>query len=361
MHLPRPFVQDSDVGFVRNIRQVNRGQCLSYAAGDPSELKALSGGNRRVHWVLEVPKMALEFRRILLVLLPVATSLAQGIPGVVAADAKVELVQEGFVFTEGPVGTADGGLYFSDLQTGDKTYRMDPSGKISIYRDHTNGTNGLALTRDGALLGAEGDGKRISRVGPGGTVTTLTEGTGGMPLKAPNDLIVDSRGGIYFTDPGPRPVVAGRKAYVYYLPAGAKEPRIIDDQITRPNGLTLTANGKTLIVDDTVGETVFAFDVQADGSVKNRRPFAHMHDVKAGAESGADGMAIDRQDRIYVTSSTGLQVFDRKGQYLGTIKIPRQPANLAFAGTGKRTLYITAREGLYRLTMLSQGPQRLGK
>jgi gluconolactonase len=72
-------------------------------------------------------------------------------------------------------------------------------------------------------------------------------------------------------------------------------------------------------------------------------------------------MAIDRQDRIYVTSSTGVQVFDRKGQYLGTIKIPRQPANLAFAGTGKRTLYITAREGLYRLTMLSQGPQRLGK
>src|SRR5258708_31399765 len=126
--------------------------------------------------------------RILMVLLPVATSLAQGIPGVVAADAKVEVVQEGFVFTEGPVGTADGGLYFSDLQNGDKTYRMDPSGKISIYRDHTNGTNGLTLTRDGALLGAEGDGKRISKIGPGGTVTRLTEGIDGMPLKAPTDL-----------------------------------------------------------------------------------------------------------------------------------------------------------------------------
>lgn len=299
--------------------------------------------------------------RILLILLSVVTALAQGIPGVVAAGAKVELVQEGFVFTEGPVGTTDGGLYFSDLQTGDKTYHMDPDGKISVYRDRTNGTNGLALTRDGALLGVEGDGKRIGRIGPGGVATTLTEGIRGMPLLAPNDLIVDSKGGVYFTDPGPRPVVAGRKAYVYYLPAGAKEPRIIDDRITRPNGLTLTANGKTLIVDDTVGETVFAFDVQADGSVKNRRTFAHMHDVEAGKESGADGMAIDRQDRIYVTSSTGLQVFDRKGQYLGTIKIPRQPANLAFGGADKKTLYITAREGLYRLKMLSQGPQRLGK
>ncbi len=302
------------------------------------------------------------------------TALGQGIPGVVAADAKVELVREGFVFTEGALGTADGGLFFSDLQTGDKTYRMDASGKILVYREHSRGTNGLAFNRAGELLGAEGDGKRISKIGAGGSVATVTEGIAGMPLMAPNDLIVDSKGGVYFTDPGPRPVVAGRKGYVYYLPAGggivrgssglqhvSLEPRIIDDQITRPNGLTLTANGKTLIVDDTVGETVFAFDVQGDGSVKNKRSFAHMRDVEAGKESGADGMAIDSQDRIYVTSSTGLQVFDRKGQYLGTIKIPRQPANLAFGGPGKKTLFITAREGLYRLNMLSEGPRRLGK
>src|SRR5208283_4587931 len=93
--------------------------------------------------------------RILPALFLVAFAVAQGIPDVVAADAKVELVQEGFVFTEGPVGTPDGGLYFSDLLSGDKTYRMDPGGSISVYREHTNGTNGLALTRDGALLGAE--------------------------------------------------------------------------------------------------------------------------------------------------------------------------------------------------------------
>lgn len=290
-----------------------------------------------------------------------AAALAQGIPGVVAPNAKVELVQEGFVFTEGPLGTADGGLYFSNIRGNDKTYRLDPSGKISVYRDHTNGTNGLAFTRDDVLLGAEGDGKRIIRVGPGGAVATVTEGIAGIPLMAPNDLIADSKGGIYFTDPGPRPVVAGRKAYVYYLPAGAKEPRVIDDQVVRPNGLTLTANGKTLIVDDTLGVAVFAYEVLADGSVKNKRTFATIRDVKPGEESGADGMAIDSQDRVYITSSTGLQVFDPKGQYLGTIKVPRKPANAAFSGPGKRTLYITAQEGLYRVTMLSQGPKRLGK
>jgi gluconolactonase len=301
-----------------------------------------------------------DIMRILSALFPVAFAVAQGIPGVVAADAKVELVQDGFVFTEGPVGTPDGGLYFSDLLSGDKTYRMDPSGRISVYREHTNGTNGLALTRDGALLGAEVFGKRVVQFGPAGVVKALTEGSADMSLLGPNDLIVDSEGGVYFTDPGPS-AVAGRKAYVCYLPAGASQSRVIDDLITRPNGLTLTHDGKTLIVDDTLGETVFAFDVQADGSVKNKRPFAQMHDVKPGEQSRADGMAIDREDRIYVTSLTGVQVFDRRGRYLGTIKIPRQPANLAFAGADKRTLYITARAGLYRLKMLSRGPQRIGK
>ena len=285
---------------------------------------------------------------------------ASGIKGVVADNTRPELVQEGFMFTEGPVGTADGGLYFSDIMGADKTYRLEPGGKISVYRSGTNGMNGLALMRDGSLIGAEGTGRRISKAGAGGPVT-LTEGISGMRLMAPNDLIVDAKGGIYFTDPGPRPVVPGRKSYVYYLPAGAGQPRVVNDSITRPNGLTLTNNGKTLIVDDTVGDTVFAFDVESDGSVKNKRAFAKLHEVQPGQESGADGMTIDSQDRIYVTTTSGIQVFDAKGGYAGTIKVPRQPANCAFAGPGKRTLYITAREGLYKVNMLSQGPRRLGK
>jgi gluconolactonase len=174
-------------------------------------------------------------------------------------------------------------------------------------------------------------------------------------------LIVDAKGGIYFTDPGPRPLVPGRKAYVFYLPAGAKQPLLVEDQIVRPNGLTLTNDRKTLIVDDTVGDTAFAFDVQPDGTVKNKRPFARLHDTPTGKESGADGLALDREGRVYITTVSGVQVFDSVGQYLGTIRVPRQPANVAFSGPDKRTLYITAREGLYRMKMLSQGPDRLGK
>jgi len=306
--------------------------------------------------------MKIQFAGFVLLAISVSISAqtGSGIKGVVAENARPELVQEGFMFTEGPVGTADGGLYFSDIMGADKTFRLDAGGKITVYRSGTNGTNGLALMRDGSLIGAEGNGKRINKAGPSGA-TALTEGIPGKGLMAPNDLIVDAKGGIYFTDPGPRPIVPGRKAYVYYLPAGAKEPRMLDDSITRPNGLTITNDGKTLIVDNTVGDTVFAFDIDASGTLKNKRPLAKLHDVQAGQQSGADGMAIDSQDRIYVTTATGIQVIDSKGTYLGTIKVPRQPANCAFAGPGKRTLYITAREGLYKLAMLSQGPSRLGK
>ena len=283
-----------------------------------------------------------------------------GIAGVVAPGVVPELVQEGFVFTEGPVGTPDGGLYFSDIRP-NRIHYLDPSGKIGLVREQTNGANGLALTRDGDLIAAEGEGKRISKRSRDGTVTTVTEGIAGKPFLSPNDVLVDAKGGIYITDPGPRPVVPGRTAYVYYLPVGAKEPVVLDDQIARPNGVTLTRDGKTLIVNDTLGPTVYAYDVQPDGGVKNKRTFAQLRDIPEGKESGADGMAVDREDRLYVTTVAGVQVFDAAGKYLGTIKVPRQPANAGFAGPDKRVLYITAREGLYRINMLAQGPDRIGK
>jgi sugar lactone lactonase YvrE len=297
---------------------------------------------------------------VALLALPVLAQTPAGIPGVLAPGAAPELIQEGFTFTEGPVATADGGLFFSDIRV-NKTFYLDAGGKIGVVRENTNGSNGLALTKDGELLFAEGDAKRITKRNRDGSITTLTEGPPGTPLLAPNDLIVDAKGGIYFTDPGPRPVVAGRPTYVYYLPAGAKTPILVDSTVPRPNGLTLTNDGKTLIVDDTLNPTVFAYDVQPDGSVKNKRAFLQLRDIPAGAESGADGLAVDSNDRLYITTVAGVQVFDAKGAYLGTIQAARQGANVAFGGPDKQTLYITAREGLYRVKTLAKGPDRLGK
>src|ERR1700722_3581954 len=291
---------------------------------------------------------------------PVLAQAPAGIPGVLAPGAVPVLVQEGFTFTEGPVGTADGGLYFSDIRV-NKTHFLDPGGKIAVVRENTDGANGIALTKDGELLFAEGDGRRITKRAKDGTITTLTAGPDGKPLLSPNDLIADAKGGVYFTDPGPRPVVPGRPTYVYYLPAGAKQPVLGDSAVAVPIGLTLTNEGKTLIVDDTIGPTVFAYDVQPDGTVKNKRPFAQLRDIPEGKESGADGLAIDRDDRLYISTLPGVQVFDAKGQYLSTIKAGRQAANVAFGGPDKKTLYLTAREGLYKVNTLAQGPDRPGK
>lgn len=293
--------------------------------------------------------------------LPMWAQPSAGIPGVVAPGVQPELVQEGFVFTEGPVGTADGGLFFSDIRA-NRIYRMDPAGKISIMRPSTLGANGLALNA-GELYAAEGAGKLISRGNQSGRVGTVLESIGGETLGAPNDILFDSRGGFYFTDPGTAPLLPkdpARHGHVYYVSgASGQQPFLVDEKIGFPNGLTLTPDGKTLLVDDTIGDTIWAFDIQPKGAGK-RTAFAKISELTDGI-SYADGMAIDRDGRVYVTTGAGIQVFDKKGKFLGTIKTPRRPANCAFSGTDKHTLYITAREGLYKLKMLSQGPLRDGK
>ena len=294
------------------------------------------------------------------VLLVCGCAPQSGLKNVLSADSSVELVKEGFVFTEGPLPMPDGGLLFTDIRAS-KIYKLDISGSITVFRDSTGNTNGLAYTPKGELIAAETGGKRLSISGSDGRVRELTKGDGTQPLVAVNDVIADAKGGVYFTDPNVRPIVPGRKVYVYYVPPGSRTARVVDDSMVRPNGLTLTLEGSTLLVDDTVDLVVSAFDVMPDGSLANKRPFARLRNIKEGADSGADGMAIDRDGRIYVTTVMGVQMFNRTGEYLGTIPVPRKATNVAFSGPGKTTLYITAREGLYRVRMLSRGPDRLGK
>jgi len=299
-----------------------------------------------------------------LVLLLITSARAQelarvtAIPGVVAAGAVVELVKEGFQFTEGPVATSDESVYFTDIPA-NRIYRLSATGAIEVFREKTAAANGLALDPAGNLVAVEGDGKRVIRMDRSGNVTPVAAtAAGGRPFLRPNDLIVDRRGGIYVSDPGPRENTA--KAFVYYVrPDG--QVILVSDEIARPNGLTLTLDGKVLLVDDTRGDTIFAFDVQPDGSAVNKRPFGRLRGMPTGQPSVADGMALDSEGRVYVTTVTGIQVLAANGDYLGTIPVPRQPSNLAFGGAERRTLYITAREGVYRLRMLSQGADRPGK
>jgi gluconolactonase len=282
------------------------------------------------------------------------------IPGVIAAGTPVELVRGGFKGLEGPVAAPDGGLFFSDIPAG-ITYKLEPGGSIAVWRDNTNGANGLFLAHDGRLLAAEGAGRRIVAVTPDRRVTPLATLYNGQPLRAPNDLIADSRGGVYFTDPAPRPapdVAPKEPGNVHYLTATGAV-LLVDGQIRRPNGLTLSLDEKILYVGDTEGEFLYAFDVGPDGRVSNKREFTRLREPEKGSlgpRSRADGMAIDAMGRLYVSTAAGIQVVDPRGQHLGIIRLPAVARNVAFGGQKRRTLYLTALDSLYRVQMLAEGP-----
>jgi gluconolactonase len=281
-------------------------------------------------------------------------------PGVVP-----ELIKEGFAFIGGPVGAADGGLYFSDIRA-NKIYFLNQGG-ISVVREKTNGANGLALMKDKkddkdeSLLFASG--KRIAKRNNDGSITTVLseEGPHG-PQLAPSDLIADTNnGGIYFTAVGSAPT---GPAAVFYLHSDNKTLSQIDDAVPKPSGLTLTKDGKTLFVTDAYGAAVFAYDVSdvsQGGMPKNKRQFLQLHGITPGKRSSVGGIAIDDHDRLYIATLTGVQVFDSLGGYIGTIRAGRQPTNVAFGGPDKQTLYITAREALYSVKTLAKGPDRPGK
>ncbi len=296
---------------------------------------------------------------------PPAATQAE-IPGVIKAGAKVELVKGGLNGLEGPVPSGDGGLYFTAIDE-NRIYKVDRDGRtVSVWRENTNGTNGLFLLKDGRLLGAESGGKRIIAIAPGGAVTGLATASGGRPLRSPNDLIADGKGGIYFTDPAPRPapnVAPMEPGNVHYMRANG-EVLLIDSEIRRPNGLTLSLDGRTLYVGDTEGEYVYAFDIQPDGSARNKRQFVKLHEPEQGSlglRSRADGMALDAEGRVYVSTGAGIQVIDPRGTHLGIIRLPAVARNLAFAGPDRRTLYLTALNALYRVPTLSSGPAERAK
>jgi gluconolactonase len=282
------------------------------------------------------------------------------IRGVIRAGTAPELIKDGFHGLEGPMPTPDGGLYFSDVNE-NRTYKLDRAGKIAIWRENTNRTNGLYLLKDGRLLCAEGNGPRIVSVSPDGKVTALATNWKEKALRQPNDLIPDRKGGVYFTDPAPRPapdLAPKEPGNVHYIrPDG--QVLLVDAEIARPNGITLSLDQKILYVDDTEGEYVYAFDVQPNGSAMNKRRFVKLREPEQGSlglRSRADGMALDSEGRLYVATASGVQVIDPAGNYLGTIHVPAVTRNLAFGEPDRHVLYLTALEALYRIRLLSRGP-----
>lgn len=279
------------------------------------------------------------------------------IAGVLAGGATLELVKDGFGNLDGPVAAPDGSLYFSDAGFG-QTLRLRSDGTIDVVREQTNGDTSLAFDRNGRLIALESIPARVVAIDIDDTqrVTVLTESPKGGDRYFLNDLIVDQRGGIYFTDPPPRSQGGDTRAarVVYIKPEGGSI--VIPAPAKRPTGIILTADGRALLIADADSTTIFGMDVHADGTATNARRWLELQNIPAGQTGAAEALAIDADNRLYVATSLGVQVYSPTGEHLGTIVVPRPPSNLTFAGGDRKTLYITARSDLYRIRTISAGP-----
>ncbi len=265
---------------------------------------------------------------------------------VIAPGAKVGKLTGDFKFTEGPASDAEGNVFFSDIPN-NRIHKWSLDGKLSTFRENSGGANGLYLDKKGNVLACEGNGRQLVSIDPKGNVTVLADKYQDKRFNSLNDLWLDPKGGIYFTDPryGPRNDLEQDGEHVYYLsPDRKKLIRVINDMV-RPNGIIGTADGKLLYVADHGGNKTFTYTINKDGTLSNKKLFA---------PEGSDGMTIDNKGNIYLTTKV-VAVYNSKGQKIETIEIPEGPANVCFGGKDSRTLFITARTSLYSLRMRVKG------
>lgn len=268
----------------------------------------------------------------------------------IIGENKVKKLADGFQFTEGPVWVKDC-LLFSDIPA-DTIYKYD--GKTETFLKPSGHSNGLTLDKQGRLLLCEHD-RRLTRLEEDLTKTVLAESYEGKRLNSPNDLVVKTDGTIYFTDPpyGLPKRKDGKEldfCGVYKYTNGVLT--LLDDKIPLPNGLALSPDEKTLYVADSSSAKIYSYNVTVDG-LENKRVYHNMRDIDL--PGGADGMKVDVKGNVFCTGPGGIHVIDPEGERIGVIKPPEIPANIAWGGDDYKTLYITARTGLYSLKVLTGG------
>jgi gluconolactonase len=269
-------------------------------------------------------------------------------------NAKLSVVGTGFGFTEGPMWDEAGFLYVSD-ETINKIYRLYPDGKkeeVIALGD----PDGNTFDHQHRLIDCASVLRAIIEVTPDGKYKVLADRYDGKKFNSPNDVIVGPDGALYFTDPT-LDLVAGEKQEipfqgVYRL--GAKgDVRLLTKDLTQPNGLAFSPDGKHFYVDDSEKRNIRVYDVAPDGTLTNGRIFG---EEPGGKHAGVpDGIKVDTNGNLFVVGPKGIWVWDANGNHLGTIVMPEQPANLTWGDKDYKTLYITATTSVYRLEMKTQG------
>ena len=281
--------------------------------------------------------------------------------------AVIEKLADGFKFTEGPVWTREGYLLFSDIPN-NRIMKWTPDGQVTEFRKPSGfdgkewpegafvGSNGLIQDKDGNLVICEHGNGRMTRLEKDGKLTVLAAKYQGKRLNSPNDAVYKSDGSLYFTDPpygfvkqDEDPKKELKFNGIYRLKDG-KLALLIKDQ-TRPNGIGFSPDEKLLYVanSDPKQKVWFRYEVKADGTLANGKIF---FDVTAETADGLpDGLKLDAKGNLYCTGPGGIWIFTPEGKHLGTIQPPETPANLNWGDADGKTLFITARKGLYRIRL----------
>jgi gluconolactonase len=309
---------------------------------------------------------------------------------IIPEGAKPELVVDGkktapeLTFAEGPKWM-NGKVYFSNMYF-DKDFNADPKKSSTVeldpngrYRNITQGkmqTNGLYPYKNGNLLVCDMMGHRmVEMTTKGEVVRVVADNFEGKPIDGPNDVVTDAKGGFYFTDPQftmePEKSQPGRAVY-YVSPAGKVTRVTQPNEFAMPNGIVLSPDGKTLYINNCYDDEswypvksekdnfIWAYDVHADGTLRNGRQFAKLFLTenvldRKGRSSSADGMAIDKEGNLYVATYYGVQIFNNKGEFVGMINLPSFPVSLCFGDSDMKTLYIVSYSKVYKIRTNREG------
>jgi len=294
--------------------------------------------------------MTLLLRTFLTLLVFAGAARAQNLAGDMALSLILidgedwQLVAEGYQFTDAACADAEGNFYFTDVAKGTNVFKVAADGKVVPFLSDAPKVSGLKFGPDGRLYACQGGLKRLIAFEiPSGRQTVIAEDV------EPNDLVVTRKGRIYFTETS--------KHQVTMIDANGIK-RVVDSGINGPNGLTLSPDQGTLVVSDYRGTNLWAFRIDADGSLSAKEPYMTVRaPLDKPAIASSDGMTTDSAGRYYVTTAVGLQMFDGTGRLGGVIAKPQNKAlsNVTFAGPNLQYLYVTCADKIYRRKTKAHG------
>jgi sugar lactone lactonase YvrE/enterochelin esterase-like enzyme len=270
---------------------------------------------------------------------------SQQLRDILIAGEEWKPVSDGYRFTEGPAVNAKGELFFNDVPAS-KTYRIGLDGKLVEFIADSKKGDGQSFGPDGRLYVVAGGAEQIVAYDADGKASVIADGFRG------NDLVVRHDGSMYVTEPA----WSGTGTSKVWLITPNGEKKVVDTGLKFSNGLTLSPDQSLLYVADSRTHWVYSYQIQPDGSLAHKQRYYHLHVPDTADDSGADGMRVDRDGRLYVATRMGIQVCDQAGRVNCIIPTPNgKVSNLSFAGEKFDTLYATCGERVYSRKLKTTG------